>query len=146
MIRLTVFAILLATASVLLTDEKPGKNESKEMHGIWSVVESEAKGEKIELPWVWTFKPDGKANLVDRKAGKQSLFRCKADTSVAPHRMELVYLGPDAALKDYRQLAIWKVEAEKLMLNLNPPNVDRYPEDFESDKGFSLVLEKVSVE
>ena len=142
-------ALVMLSATHLLADEKSTGAESK-MHGMWSVTASEANGEKIELPWQWTFKSNGKANLVDRKAGKQSAFRYKLDASVTPHRIELVYLGPDEALKDYRQLGIWKIDGNQLEMLVNPPNVEDYPAKFDNDEktkeAFKLVLEKMQVE
>lgn len=151
MFRLQLFTAVLTVlvATMVLAEEEFAMGPATDLQdGVWAVVKSEARGEQVELRWNWTFKSDGKALLVDRKAGTQSLFRYKLKTSKEPYRLELVYLGPEPQLKGYRQLGIWKIEDSTLTMALNPPGVDKYPSKLEDEDhmGFRLVLDRLSLE
>jgi len=153
----TLFTIACATVLLALplqADDKSAKDMPPAIEGYWAVTEASAGGTKVELPHSWTFKTNGKANLVDRKEGKQSLFRFKLDDSVTPHRIELVYLGPDDRLKSLRQIGIWKLDGDNLTMLLQEPmrekeaKNDKYPTDIEKpgEKDMLMVLEKQKLE
>jgi uncharacterized protein (TIGR03067 family) len=152
--------IMLATACVALValslraDDKAAAKDEPTLDGHWAVTDASAGGKKVELPQNWTFKSNGKANLIDRKAGTQSLFSYKLDGAVTPSRIELIYLGPDARLKDLRQLGIWRLDGDKLTMLLKQPKAsdqpqdDDYPSDIAKpgEDEFLLTLEKMPVE
>jgi len=154
MLRIMILTVCVALIALSLqADDKTAKEEAK-IHGLWSVNETIARGEKVEMPQVWTFKPNGKVNLIDRRSALQSVFRFKLDSTVTPHRIELVYLGPDARLKDLRQLGIWRLGGDKLTMLLKQPRTsdqpkdDEYPSDIAKpgEDEFLLSLEKMPVE
>ena len=149
---LTTCVALIALS--LQADDKAAKEEEVTIHGLWSVTETITRGEKVEMPQVWTFKPNGKVNLIDRRSALQSVFRFKLDSTVTPHRIELVYLGPDARLQDHRQLGILKRDGDKLTMLLkqpagsDQPKDDDYPSDIAKpgQDEILLYLERMPVE
>jgi len=117
MLRVMILTTCVALIALSLqADDKAAKEEEVTIHGLWSVTETITRGEKVEMPQVWTFKPNGKVNLIDRRSSLQSVFRFKLDSTVTPHRIELVYLGPDARLQDLRQLGILQLDGDKLTM------------------------------
>ncbi len=113
----------------------------KSLHGFWGVVKSEASGQPVELAWTWSFKPDGKATVIDRKAGKQSLYRYTVDAASQPHRIKIEYLGPDASLRGFEQLGIFRLAENRLTLCLNPPESSEYPTAFATKPGQGFLVE-----
>ena len=155
MLRIMISTVCVALiAPSLRADDKTAAEKRPTIDGHWAVTDASAGGKKVELPHNWTFKPNGKANLIDKKAGTQSVFRYKLDSTVTPHRIELIYLGPDARLKALRQLGIWKLDGDKLTMLLKQPRASDQPKDDDYPADFAkpgedeplLILEKMPVE
>ncbi len=136
-------AILTPT---LRADDNKDKPNLHSIEGHWAVTEASADGKRVELPHNWIFKANGKANLIDRKLGTQSLFRFKLDDTVTPYRIELTYFGPDDRLKGHRQIGIWKLDGDQLTMLLQQPSTaqklksDQYPSDFNKPSGKEMLL------
>jgi uncharacterized protein (TIGR03067 family) len=139
----------LASPFLVGADGEKTRTALKGVSGTWVVVGSEARGKKItndELPWQWTFTADGKAVLTDRKKGDESHYTYTIDPSRQPRTIDLTYQGPSPALKNTRQLGIYKVEGNKLTICLSPPGAaekDR-PREFaaRAEGSFLMRLER----
>lgn len=141
-----VVIVLMAPLWAGADDKKPGA-DPKALRGKWTVVSSEAGGKKLtkdQLLWQWTFTDDGKATLADRKTGKDSRYIYSVDASKEPHAIDIVYQGPEPALKDIKQLGVYKIEDNRLTLCFNLPGVKERPKEFatQAGSGFLLRLER----
>lgn len=135
----------LITPFLTGADGETSRTARKGLSGKWVVVGSQARGKKItndELPWQWTFTPEGKAVLTDRKKGDESHYTYTIDPSRQPQTIDITYQGPLPALKNTTQLGIYKIENDRLTICLGLPGAaekDR-PGAFDARAGGSFLM------
>ena len=133
---------------VACADEGDRQSSITSIEGAWGVTKCEASGKPVELPWTWIFKPEGKVNLHDRRAGKQSVFKYSLDRSQKPLRITLEYLGPEPKLRGSKQLGILKRSQNVLVMCLGLPDAKAFPTEFKTTEvsGFLMALEYLPTE
>ena len=146
-----VLVIALMAPSLAGADDKTPRADLEALRGTWVVVESEANGKKLakdELTWRWKFMAEGKAILTDRKMDKESRYTYTIDASKEPRAIDIVYQGPEPALKDAKQFGIYKIEDNKLTICFNLPGVKERPKRFatQAGSGFLMRLERTKNE
>lgn len=149
--RTTAVLIVLMTASHAGADNKPLDEAQKALIGKWTVVSCEANGQKLPkdtLIWQWTFLAEGKAVLTDLKRDEESNFTYSIAPSKESQAIDIVYQGPEPALKGSKQLGIYKLEDNELTVCLNLPSVTERPKKFATQmgSGFLMKLERAKVD
>jgi uncharacterized protein (TIGR03067 family) len=147
--RFAMMFCALTSPCLAGADGETPRTALKGLSGTWVVVGCEARGKKItndELPWQWTFTADGKATLTDRKKGDASHYTYTIDPSRQPRTIDLTYRGPSPALKNTRQLGIYRMEDDRLTICLGSPGgveKDRPGEfDTRAEGSFLMRLER----
>ena len=142
MINRLLFVVLLSCLMpVAAAEDDESKSAQDSIVGTWGVTKTEASGKSVELAWTWIFKSDGKASLLDRKAGTQAVLKYAVDRTKVPQQITIEYLGPDPKLRGSKQLGILEFRKEMLVMHLNHPEAKSVPTGFKTAEKSAILME-----